>query len=160
MTFADRARRETALPALALAALLAVPSVADGTDCTRADPPPAECQGGGASAKALAVAALAVAGAWYALRKVEDARAERRARSEADPVLSRYDDNRNERISCREARRHGIAPVGRGHEAYAYMRDRDGDGFACGKGKPAHADAADTDPSPKNSDPTPPGRNP
>ena len=43
-------------------------------------------------------------------------------------VLSRYDDNRNGRITCAEARRHGIAPVPRSHPAYRYMRDGDGDG--------------------------------
>ena len=52
--------------------------------------------------------------------------------AEADhPALRAYDDNRNGRISCREARRHGIAPVGRGHPAYAHMRDGDGDGVVC-----------------------------
>ena len=34
------------------------------------------------------------------------------------------DDNRNGPISCREARRHGIAPVARDHAAYPFMRDR------------------------------------
>ena len=47
------------------------------------------------------------------------------------PALRAYDDNRNGRISCREARRHGIAPVARGHPAYAHMRDGDGDGVVC-----------------------------
>ena len=47
------------------------------------------------------------------------------------PALRAYDDNRNGRISCREARRHGIAPVPRGHPAYAHMRDGDGDGVVC-----------------------------
>ena len=46
-------------------------------------------------------------------------------------ALSRYDDNRNGRITCKEARAHGIAPVHRGHPAYAYMNDRDGDGVVC-----------------------------
>ena len=46
-------------------------------------------------------------------------------------ALSRYDDNRNGRITCKEARAHGIAPVNRGHPAYAYMRDGDGDGVVC-----------------------------
>lgn len=56
------------------------------------------------------------------------------ARSAAEigsPALRAYDDNRNGRISCREARRHGIAPVGHGHPAYAHMRDGDGDGVVC-----------------------------
>lgn len=46
-------------------------------------------------------------------------------------ALARYDDNRNGRITCREARRHGIAPVHRSHPAYRYMRDGDGDGVVC-----------------------------
>lgn len=44
---------------------------------------------------------------------------------------SKYDDNRNGKISCKEARSHGIAPVRRGDEAYKYMSDRDGDGIVC-----------------------------
>ena len=43
-------------------------------------------------------------------------------------ALSLWDDNRNGRITCAEARRHGIAPVQRSHPAYRYMRDGDGDG--------------------------------
>ena len=55
-----------------------------------------------------------------------------RPAADADsPALRAYDDNRNGRISCREARRHGIAPVARGHPAYAHMRDGDGDGVVC-----------------------------
>ena len=46
-------------------------------------------------------------------------------------ALDRYDDNGNRRITCAEARRHGIAPVRRGHPAYRYMRDADGDGVVC-----------------------------
>ena len=46
-------------------------------------------------------------------------------------VLARYDENRNGRITCKEARRHGIAPVRRSHPAYRYMRDGDGDGVVC-----------------------------
>ena len=46
-------------------------------------------------------------------------------------VLARYDDNGNGRITCKEARRHGIAPVHRSHPAYRYMRDGDGDGVVC-----------------------------
>ena len=42
-----------------------------------------------------------------------------------------WDDNGNGRVSCAEARRHGIAPVRRGHPAYAFMSDRDGDGVVC-----------------------------
>ena len=52
-------------------------------------------------------------------------------RAPAAGALQRWDDNRNGRISCKEARRHGIAPVPRGHPAYRYMRDGDGDGAVC-----------------------------
>ena len=43
-------------------------------------------------------------------------------------ALAMWDDNGNGRITCAEARAHGIAPVHRGHPAYEYMRDADGDG--------------------------------
>ena len=46
-------------------------------------------------------------------------------------ALALYDDNRNGRITCAEARNHGIAPVSRGHPAYQYMDDRDHDGVVC-----------------------------
>ena len=46
-------------------------------------------------------------------------------------ALARYDDNGNGRITCKEARRHGIAPVLRDHPAYRFMRDGDGDGMVC-----------------------------
>ena len=48
-----------------------------------------------------------------------------------DNALALYDDNGNGRITCAEARNHGIAPVHRGHPAYQYMRDADGDGVIC-----------------------------
>lgn len=48
----------------------------------------------------------------------------------ADP-LALWDDSRNGRITCQEARRHGIAPVSKGHPAYVYMRDHDKDGVVC-----------------------------
>ena len=51
------------------------------------------------------------------------------ARTPTEPLL--WDDNGNGRISCAEARAHGIAPVRRGHPAYSYMRDGDGDGVVC-----------------------------
>ena len=54
-----------------------------------------------------------------------------RAPNGAGDALARYDDNRNGRITCKEARRHGIAPVPRSHPAYRYMRDGDGDGVVC-----------------------------
>ena len=46
-------------------------------------------------------------------------------------ALALWDDSGNGRITCAEARRHGIAPVPRGHPAYRYMRDGDGDGVVC-----------------------------
>ncbi len=46
-------------------------------------------------------------------------------------ALEKWDDNRNGRITCKEARRHGIAPVHKDHPAYPYMRDGDGDGVVC-----------------------------
>ena len=46
-------------------------------------------------------------------------------------ALRRWDDNGNGRITCKEARSHGIAPVPRGHPAYPFMRDGDGDGVVC-----------------------------
>ena len=48
-----------------------------------------------------------------------------------DVALGMYDDNGNGRITCKEARRHGIAPVHSYHPAYPYMRDGDGDGVVC-----------------------------
>ena len=48
-----------------------------------------------------------------------------------DDALALYDDNRNGRITCKEARRHGIVPVPRSHQAYRHMRDADGDGVVC-----------------------------
>ena len=45
--------------------------------------------------------------------------------------LGCYDDNGNGRITCAEARAHGIAPVPRSHPAYQYMRDGDNDGVVC-----------------------------
>lgn len=54
-----------------------------------------------------------------------------RAAGPSGDVLELYDDNRNGRITCAEARRHGIAPVQRSHPAYHYMHDGDGDGVVC-----------------------------
>ena len=45
--------------------------------------------------------------------------------------LALWDDNNNGRITCAEARRHGIAPVYENHPAYRYMRDGDNDGVVC-----------------------------
>ena len=51
--------------------------------------------------------------------------------SDPSHPLTLYDDNRNGRISCAEARAHGIAPVYSTHPAYTYMTDGDGDGVVC-----------------------------
>lgn len=50
---------------------------------------------------------------------------------ESSNALELYDDNSNGRITCSEARRHGISPVYRNHIAYEFMSDRDGDGVVC-----------------------------
>lgn len=50
---------------------------------------------------------------------------------DGNDALARWDDNRNGRITCKEARKHGIAPVAREHPAYRFMNDRDGDGVVC-----------------------------
>lgn len=46
-------------------------------------------------------------------------------------ALAMYDDNKNGRITCSEARAHGIAPVDKSHPAYPFMYDADGDGIVC-----------------------------
>ncbi|MDE0533320.1 MAG: excalibur calcium-binding domain-containing protein [Albidovulum sp.] len=46
-------------------------------------------------------------------------------------ALARFDDNGNGQITCKEARRHGIAPVDKSHPAYRFMHDADGDGVVC-----------------------------
>lgn len=50
---------------------------------------------------------------------------------ESMDALSKYDINKNGRITCSEARAHGIAPVSSNHPAYEHMNDRDGDGVVC-----------------------------
>ena len=54
-------------------------------------------------------------------------------------ALALYDDDGDARITCNEARRHGIAPVRRSHPAYQHMRDRDGDGVVCELMRGRHA---------------------
>ena len=49
-------------------------------------------------------------------------------------AIAEWDDNGNGRITCAEARAHGIAPVTRDHPAYPFMRDADGDGVVCESG--------------------------
>ena len=44
-------------------------------------------------------------------------------------ALRLWDDNGNGRITCREARRHGIAPAPCGYPVYPFMHD--GDGVVC-----------------------------
>lgn len=56
-------------------------------------------------------------------------------RGGAADALRLWDDNGNGMITCAEARRHGIAPVPRGHPAYPFMRDGDGDGVVCEGGE-------------------------
>lgn len=46
-------------------------------------------------------------------------------------ALNSYDDNKNGRITCTEARKHGIAPVYKTHPAYEFMYDSDSDGVVC-----------------------------
>ncbi len=50
---------------------------------------------------------------------------------ESSHPLAIWDDNGNGRITCSEARKHGIAPVKRNHPAYVYMKDGDNDGIVC-----------------------------
>ncbi len=50
---------------------------------------------------------------------------------QSNDALARWDDNGNGRITCKEAKKHGIAPVHRGHPAYPFMNDRDRDGVVC-----------------------------
>lgn len=115
---------------LASSAAHADPGPTDDSGC-HGGPDAHHCHGGGASAESLLVMAAVVAGAAYLVRKAVDSRRLRRAAANQEPVLQRYDDNRNGRISCREARRHGIAPASKEHAAYPYMRDLDRDGLAC-----------------------------
>lgn len=51
--------------------------------------------------------------------------------SDSASALTMYDDNNNGRITCAEARAHGIAPVRQDHPAYDFMNDSDGDGVVC-----------------------------
>lgn len=52
-------------------------------------------------------------------------------KSITEDALTLYDANNNGRITCAEARNHGIAPVHRNHPAYAFMRDTNNDGVVC-----------------------------
>ena len=53
---------------------------------------------------------------------------------ETPEAIAEWDDDGNGRITCAEARAHGIAPVRRDHPAYPFMRDADGDGVVCESG--------------------------
>ena len=46
-------------------------------------------------------------------------------------ALARWDGNGDGRITCKEAKQHGIAPVHKDHPAYIFMNDRDNDGMVC-----------------------------
>lgn len=59
------------------------------------------------------------------------AAAEAQPSSDTVDALARWDDNGNGRITCAEARAHGIAPVSKDHPAYPYMRDGYEDGVVC-----------------------------
>ena len=62
---------------------------------------------------------------------VSNPKAPKTTPSRSVDALRMWDDNGNGRITCAEARRHGIAPVQREHSAYPFMRDADGDGVVC-----------------------------
>ena len=64
-------------------------------------------------------------------RTVTDAPAQMSEPPSDNDALQQWDDDGNGRISCAEARRHGLAPVHRGHHAYSYMRDIDNNGIVC-----------------------------
>lgn len=116
---------------ITLAAAHADPGETDENGCHGA-PDAHHCHGGGgASGASLLVMAAAVAGAAYLVRKALRRGQLKRAAEAPAPALESYDDNGNGSISCREARRHGIAPVARGHAAYPHMRDLDRDGIVC-----------------------------
>ena len=66
-----------------------------------------------------------------AARSVSPPAAERPAPGGEVDALALWDVDGNGRITCAEARRHGIAPVPRGHPAYRFMRDGDRDGVVC-----------------------------
>jgi hypothetical protein len=51
--------------------------------------------------------------------------------SNATNALTMFDDNNNGRITCAEARAHGITPVLRAHAAYEFMNDGNNDGVVC-----------------------------
>ena len=64
----------------------------------------------------------------------ERARLARRLFSTERAALARrvlWGRERKGRITCKEARRHGIAPVSRSHPAYPFMRDAENDGVVC-----------------------------
>ena len=131
---------------LAVSTAHADPGPTDDNGC-HGGPDAHHCHGGGgASGEALLVVAAVAAGTAYFVRKAVDQRRLRRAAENPAPALRRYDDNRNGSISCREARRHGIAPAPREHAAYPYMRDLDKDGVACeGRSRsqaPGHGDVS------------------
>ena len=74
-------------------------------------------------------------------------------------AIAAWDDNRNGRVSCAEARVHGIAPVTRDHPAYPFMRDGDGDGVVCESGRRRRASPTSPPASPRASGGCGPYRN-
>ena len=66
-------------------------------------------------------------------------------------AIAAWDDNRNGRVSCAEARAHGIAPVTRDHPAYPFMRDGDGDGVVCESGSSRRSSPTSAPASPRAS---------
>ena len=76
------------------------------------------------------IACVTVLGFSVAGKRESERAPESQPVGEAD-VLGRWDDNGDGRITCAEARGHGIAPVRRDHPAYPFMRDGDGDGVVC-----------------------------
>ena len=89
------------------------------------------CHGAGAKVESFLIVAVAAAGVAYYMREREKRRQLCRLHTNSSKALQEYDDNGNCRISCKEARRHGIAPVVKDHPAYRWMRDRNEDGLVC-----------------------------
>lgn len=57
--------------------------------------------------------------------------AEEATDNDVEALLKQYDDNKNGRISCTEAKNHGITPIQKDHPIYPLMRDRNRDGVVC-----------------------------
>ena len=70
-------------------------------------------------------------GSCTSVTEVQNSTAGSASHSDPNHPLAKWDDNGNGRITCKEARRHGITPVRRNHPAYQYMRDGNNDGIIC-----------------------------